>query len=86
MTAITSQTFHHSNSLSLGHTARQLGELAQSAWRLLSRSMVSTTATVRSRGAEAAEVRAMAQHWERTDPGFAADLYAAAARHEGLDD
>lgn len=33
---------------------------------------------------EAHEVREMAQSYESTDPGFAADLYAAAARHESL--
>jgi hypothetical protein len=39
-----------------------------------------------SRADDAAAVRAMAYSVQRTDPGFAADLYAAAARHEGLDD
>lgn len=34
--------------------------------------------------AEAQRVRAMAHAYLRTDPGFAADLYAAAARHETL--
>jgi thymidylate synthase ThyX len=33
---------------------------------------------------EAQRVRALAQRYSQTDPGFAADLYAAAARHEGL--
>lgn len=32
---------------------------------------------------EAAAVRAMALHLQATDPGFAADLYAAADRHQG---
>ena len=40
----------------------------------------------RSRGEEAAEVREMAYQVQNTDPGFAADLFAAAARHESLDD
>jgi hypothetical protein len=31
---------------------------------------------------EAAEVRRMAHLFDKTDPGFAADLYAAADRHE----
>ncbi len=31
---------------------------------------------------EAAEVRAMAELYRKVDPGFAADLYAAADRHE----
>lgn len=33
-----------------------------------------------------AAVRELAHQVENTDPGFAADLYAAAARHEGLGD
>jgi len=35
---------------------------------------------------EANEVRALARSVELQSPGFAADLYAAASRHEGLDD
>jgi hypothetical protein len=41
---------------------------------------------VLSRSAEAAAVRALAFEVRHTDPGFAADLYAAAARHESLGD
>jgi len=37
-----------------------------------------------SRAEEAASVRAMAYRVQRTDPGFAADLFAAASRHESL--
>jgi len=33
---------------------------------------------------EAQKVRRLAHTYSKTDPGFAADLYAAAARHEGL--
>lgn len=33
---------------------------------------------------EAQEVRELAASYSKTDPGFASDLYAAAARHEGL--
>jgi len=33
---------------------------------------------------EAQKVRNLAHSYSKTDPGFAADLYAAAARHEGL--
>jgi hypothetical protein len=36
-----------------------------------------------SRNEEAAAVREMAYRVQRTDPGFAADLFAAADRHEG---
>jgi hypothetical protein len=39
-----------------------------------------------SRAEEAAEVRQIARSVQTIDPGFAADLYAAAARHESLDD
>jgi uncharacterized protein HemY len=38
----------------------------------------------RSRVEEAAEVRALARQVQRIDPRFAADLYAAADRHECL--
>ena len=37
------------------------------------------------RSSDASKVREMAYAYSKTDPGFAADLYAAAARHEGLD-
>lgn len=40
----------------------------------------------RSRAQDAAAVRRMADSVQRQDPGFAADLRAAAARHDGLDD
>ena len=33
---------------------------------------------------EAQKVRDLAYSYTKTDPGFAADLYAAAARHESL--
>ena len=33
---------------------------------------------------EAQKVRELASSYSKTDPGFASDLYAAAARHEGL--
>ena len=33
---------------------------------------------------EAQQVRDMAKAYSKTDPGFASDLYAAAARHESL--
>ena len=39
-----------------------------------------------TRAQEAAPVRELAWRVRATDPGFSADLYAAAARHEGLDD
>ena len=38
-----------------------------------------------SRALEAAEVRELARQVAASDPGFASDLYAAAARHEAMD-
>jgi hypothetical protein len=40
----------------------------------------------RSRTDEANEVRAFAARMRRSDPAFAADLYAAADRHDCLDE
>jgi len=58
---------------------------------LFSRLLSAFTASVspseaQSRADEAEHVRSLARRMQATDPGFAADLYAAAARHEGLDD
>ena len=39
----------------------------------------------RDRAREAASVRTLADSYQRTDPRFAADLYAAADRHEEID-
>ncbi len=70
------------------HALAALSGLAFSAWTLplrgreLARDL--TPAEVAS--LEAQKVREMAYSYSKTDPGFAADLYAAAARHEGLSD
>jgi hypothetical protein len=45
-----------------------------------------STELVRQRTREANEVRQLARSVELESPGFASDLYAAAARHENLDD
>lgn len=85
MTAITSKTFQYEPTLGLPLGARQLGEVFKAGSRLLARLFTSApTPVLRSHAAEAEEVRVMARAWEKTDPGFASDLYAAAARHEGL--
>jgi hypothetical protein len=42
--------------------------------------------TFRVRVREANDVRELARSVELHSPGFAADLYAAASRHEGYDD
>lgn len=53
--------------------------------RFLSLFSPATGSEVQSRRDEAEHVRSLARRVEATDPGFAADLYAAAARHEGYD-
>jgi hypothetical protein len=57
--------------------------LLYSAFQALFRS---TPARMPSRTEEAAQVREMARQVQFSDPGFAADLMAAADRHESLDD
>ncbi len=47
---------------------------------------VSARSATEMAGIEAQKVRELAQSYLKTDPGFAADLYAAAARHESLND
>lgn len=88
MTAIASKTFTHGPSLNIPRGARVAAEVFTSGLRLMNGLFTSPSAARvrRTRADEAADVRDMARRWERTDPGFAADLYAAAARHEGLND
>ena len=64
------------------HALAALSRLAGAAWSLTPRVVQPTPAESASR--EAQNVRALARSYSRTDPSFAADLYAAAARHEGL--
>ena len=66
--------------------ARIAAELFVSAARLVSALWVQARRVSPSRALEAAEVRRMAYELRNSEPGFAADLYAAAARHEALDD
>lgn len=51
------------------------------AWQGIARLFVATPRAL-TRAEEAAEVREMARHLAVSDPGFAADLLAAADRHE----
>ena len=89
MTAITSGTYGHQPIVTTG-AIRQLfaglfaprpvakpAAVAASATRLPS--------TFRVRVREANDVRELARSVELHSPGFAADLYAAASRHEGYD-
>ena len=66
------------------HSATALAGLLPAAWRLASaafRSMPAPT-VADSTAAEAQSVRRLAQSYANIDPGFAADLLAAADRHD----
>lgn len=66
------------------HALAALASIVPAALRIWSPSepLVLTAADKASR--EAQKVRELASSYSKTDPGFASDLYAAAARHEGL--
>ena len=71
------------------HALAALSSLATSAWNLPLRAVQSSAPRLNaaeSASLEAQKVRDLAYSYSRTDPGFAADLYAAAARHEGLNE
>ncbi len=89
MTAITSGTY--------GHQPIFAGAIRQLVAGLFSSRPAAKTAatakmstrlatTFRVRVREANDVRELARSVELHSPGFAADLYAAASRHEGYDD
>ena len=90
MTAITSGTY--------GHQPIFTGAIRQLAAALFSSrpaankpvavaaTSVRPATTFRVRVREANDVRELARSVELHSPGFAADLYAAASRHEGYDD
>lgn len=84
MTAITSQTFHFEPALP--RFARALADVVHAGARLLATAWTASADTRANASADADRVRTMARAWEKTDPGFAADLYAAASRHEGQAD
>jgi hypothetical protein len=83
--SVYSQTFQsHSFPFAFGRRvsaprgAKLAAELFIRATRWLSRPQPATA----SREQEAAALREMATRVQATDPGFAADLFAAASRHE----
>jgi hypothetical protein len=89
MTAITSGTYGHEPMFA--GAIRQLAALFSSrpavkpaAGASIKSSRLASTFRVRIR--EANDVRELARSVELHSPGFAADLYAAASRHEGYDD
>ena len=91
MTAITSGTYGH-QPLFTG-AIRQLAAALFSSRPAAARQpaaaaikSVRAATTFRVRVREANDVRELARSVEMHSPGFAADLYAAASRHEGYDD
>ena len=87
MTAITSGTYGHQPLFS--GAIRQLAAALFSSRpvaRKLAAAVVRPASTFRVRVREANDVRELARSVEMHSPGFAADLYAAASRHEGYDD
>ena len=73
------------------HAQVQRSRFAQHALAMLAglipatlRSTGAARSVAESAAAEAQAVRRLARAYSKSDPGFASDLYAAAARHEGL--
>jgi hypothetical protein len=64
------------------HVLAALGSLLRSPLKLVQAPIARTPAE--QAAVEAQRVRSMALAYAKSDPGFSADLYAAAARHEGL--
>jgi hypothetical protein len=58
--------------------------IASAGMALLRRTPPAESQRLRNAVQEAADVRALAQSFVRSDPSFAADLFAAADRHESL--
>jgi hypothetical protein len=68
------------------HAVAALASLIPAALRLALKAArpVPALTPPESAAVEAQKVRDLARSYAKTDPGFSADLYAAAARHEGL--
>jgi len=88
MTAITSGTYGHQPIFSgaIRQLVSGLFSSSRSARKTAAATIVRPASTFRARIREANEVRELARSVELHSPGFAADLYAAASRHEGYDD
>ena len=88
MTSITSGTYGHSPFF--GSSLRQIANALFSSRPVAKKTVAAKTTSVASsfrvRVREANDVRELARSVEMHSPGFAADLYAAASRHEGYDD
>ena len=91
MTAITSGTYGHSPFFgkSLRQIANSIFASRASVKKPAAAATIKSTSDANSfrvRVREANDVRDLARSVELHSPGFAADLYAAASRHEGYDD
>ena len=91
MSAITSGTYGHQPLFSgaIRQLAAALFSPRPAAKKLAADATNTSTRqvnTLRVRAREANDVRELARSVELHSPGFAADLYAAASRHEGYDD
>lgn len=84
MTAITSKTFGYAPAPRVPRGALAAAELFLAAGRLLAG--LFTHRPRKSQDMSADDVRRLAQSVQHSDPGFAADLMAALARHEGAAD
>ena len=90
MTAITSGTYGHSPFF--GGSLRQIANAifaSRATKKPAANATIKSTSVANSfrvRVREANDVRELARSVEMHSPGFAADLYAAASRHEGYDD
>lgn len=84
MTAITSKTFTYAPTLNVPRGARAAAELFVAAGHLLAG--LFTLQPKRTEDMSAEDVRNLALSVQNTDPGFAADLLAALARHENQQD
>ena len=82
MAAIQSQTFQPGFSFTAPPLVRRLAALLARQMEALSGLGASPQSAARKRAIEAADVREMAYRLQRTDPSYAADLIAAADRHE----
>jgi len=89
MTAITSGTYGH-QPIFTGAIRQLVAGLFSSTPSARKPAAAAThvrpASTFRTRVREANDVRELARSVELHSPGFAADLYAAASRHEGYDD
>lgn len=85
-TTMQSQGFAPARPQAVGEALRELSAAAQrvvtALWASLQRHPLAGAPL--SPAEEAAQVREMAGSYARTDPGFAADLYAAADRYERM--